>query len=612
VTTRWRIGLPLLAPAVILVFGLVAYPIVYDVSVALTDTRGFAGFSNFGALINEAEFWRAARNSLIYTVLTASVRLLLGVSMALALWRMRRGRVVVFLALFVAWIFPATLSAFAFYWLLSPPFHTFYTLTLLQLRWALAGLVGEDIWQVASVALHDVWRSSAFVAIFLLAGLNSLSTDQLDYARLECKSSWRRFWLVIVPMMRRFLVLSLLLSVVMSFIDYTGTYIEMGGRVTWPLIGTLAYQESFLNGHISLGSAMTLIQLPVWMVVLWIGFRLFERKVDMPPAPEPISTAAAWSRRAWAPVPQADQLTQWGEALHSEIDRFFDPELRSPTPGRKRRIWRRHHLRPLTSAASGLAISAFAIFPVWWIFLQAVRPISEDRLGNPFWTWAPTLDGFTSALHGRLVGVWLLNTFIVLGFGIAITLVVSALAGYALGRLRVPAARWIARALFATYFLPFPMLLIPVYQIFQRLGLDNTLLAVILLNQTLTIPFATWLCFSYFDALPADVEEHARLDASNWAVLRRIVLPMSWPVLIASGVFAAGIMASDVVYAGLLLVHDNVKTVAVGLGLIGISLDEFDTISGGIGMAAAPLVLVCAAFAPAYVRGLSAAMVEGA
>jgi multiple sugar transport system permease protein len=253
----------------------------------------------------------------------------------------------------------------------------------------------------------------------------------------------------------------------------------------------------------------------------------------------------------------------------------------------------------------------FALFPIWWIFVQAVRPSSEDWRGNPFWSWTPTLDGFSEALHGRLVGVWLLNTLVMLVLGISLTLVSSGLAGYALGRLRVPGGRWIARLLFATYFLPYPMLLVPVYQIFVWLHLDNTLLAVILLNQTLSIPFATWLCFSYFESLPADIEEHARLDGSGWDVLRHIILPMSWPVLIAAGIFAAGLMASDTIYAGLLLVHDDTKTIAVGLGLVGISLDEFNTISGGIGMAATPLVLACAAFAPAYVRGLSAAMVEG-
>jgi multiple sugar transport system permease protein len=260
--------------------------------------------------------------------------------------------------------------------------------------------------------------------------------------------------------------------------------------------------------------------------------------------------------------------------------------------------------------AAILAI-VYAIFPIWWIFLQAIRPSSEDRIGNPFWTWAPTLAGFESVIEGRLVGVWLLNTAIILVVGVSLTLIASVLAGYALGRLRVPGGRWIARLLFASYFLPQPLVLVPIYQVFLVMGLDNTLAAVILLNQTLTIPFATWLCFTYFDGLPADVEEHAALDGSRLDVFRHIVLPMSWPVIIAAGIFSVGVMASDFVYAGLLLVHNDVKTIAVGLGLIGISLDEFDSISGGIGMAAAPLIIICAALAPAYVRGLSAAMVEG-
>jgi ABC-type sugar transport system permease subunit len=102
-----------------------------------------------------------------------------------------------------------------------------------------------------------------------------------------------------------------------------------------------------------------------------------------------------------------------------------------------------------------------------------------------------------------------------------------------------------------------------------------------------------------FDGLPMDVEEHAALDGSRVDVFRHIVLPMSWPVIIAAGIFSVGVMASDFVYAGLLLVHNDVKTIAVGLGLIGISLDEFDSISGGIGMAAAPLIVICAALAPA-------------
>jgi multiple sugar transport system permease protein len=596
---EWRrcerlLGFVLLAPGCLLIFGLVVYPFAYDIGFALSDSSlsspgMFVGLSNFAVLLASSEFWTAARNSLIYTLLTSSLRLALGVGMALAVWQLRRARPVVFLSLFLAWVFPAALTAVAFYWLLSPPFHTFYTMDLLRLRWALASLVGEDVWGVVAIALHDVWRSSAFLAIFLLAGFNSIPSEQLDYATLECNSLWRRFWFVILPAARRFLVLALLLSLVLSFIDYTSMYVQTGGRITWPLIGTLAYRMSFFDGQAALGSAVTLLQLPVWCVVLWLGFRLFERE---PPPPKIRELASGWRGPA-----------DWGRSVLGHTPSTLSSP---PLAG----SWEKR-VRTLGYGVLCLAIVVFAAFPIWWVFVQAVKPISEDPMGNPFWTWAPTLDGFDEVLHGRLVGQWLLNTGILLFVGITLTLATSTLAGYALARLHVPASRWIARLLLASYFLPQSLVLIPIYQLFLWLRLDGTLASVILLDQTLTIPFATWLLFTYFAGLPSDIEEHASLDGSRWTVFRHIVLPMSWPVLIAAGIFAAGVMAGDFVYGGLLLVHDQVKTIAVGLGLIGLSLDEFDSVTAGIGAAAAPLVIACAALAPAYVRGLAAAMIEG-
>jgi len=92
----------------------------------------------------------------------------------------------------------------------------------------------------------------------------------------------------------------------------------------------------------------------------------------------------------------------------------------------------------------------------------------------------------------------------------------------------------------------------------------------------------------------------------------RLTLLMSWPVVVAAGVFSVGMMASDLLYAGTFLVHHNQQTATIGLGVISFDLDEFNTVTGGIGVAALPLVLICLLFAPSYVRGLTMAMEEGA
>ncbi len=593
--TRERLlAAALLAPACFLVFGMIAYPVVYDVALSLSDAHDFgapgrlAGLSNFAALLTNRPFWEAAANSAIYTATTSTLRLGLGVGIALVLWQLRRARLAVFLGLFVTWVFPAALSAFAFYWMFSPPFHTFYTLALLKLRFALAGLIGQDLWHVGIIAFHDVWRSSAFIAIFMLAGFNSLPTDPLEYAALECRSAWQRFWYVALPMLRKFVILAMILSLVISFLDYSNIYIQTGGRIIWPLVGTFAYRTWIWEGDSGLGAAITLAQLPAWFLLLWIGFRLFEREPRRPAV-----------REVDLPPPRLRSLGATPQPLARHASGAAGP------PWRKlwHRAWR-------TGAA--LLIALFALFPFWWMIQLAIRPVVEDRYGNPFWTWHPTFVAVTEAFEGRNIWIWMRNTALVMVFGVALTLAVSLLAGYALGRLRFRGRRWIARLIFASYFLPQPMVLVPIYQVFLFLNLDNTLAAVVLISQTLTIPFATWLFFTYFDGLPAEIEEHASLEGSRWQVFLRIVLPMSWPVIIAAGIFAAGVLMSDFLYAGLLLVHNDVKTLAVGLGMIGISLDEFNSISGAIGLAAAPLVIACALFAPAYVRGLSAAMVEGA
>jgi ABC-type glycerol-3-phosphate transport system permease component len=232
--------------------------------------------------------------------------------------------------------------------------------------------------------------------------------------------------------------------------------------------------------------------------------------------------------------------------------------------------------------------------------------------GNPFWARHPSLQGFTEPLGDRAFWTWMGNTAIVFGAALILALVASLLAGYSLARLRVPGRRWIARLLLASYFVPQTAILVPVYQFFIWLRIDDSFLAVILLYQTLTIPFCTWLFYSQFETLASDTEEAALLDGSRMQAFVRMTARMSWPVIVAAGVFCVGMMASDLLYAGTFLIHHNQQTVTVGLAIVSLDLGEFSQVTGGIGVAALPLVLICLLFAPSYVRGLTMAMDEGA
>lgn len=585
-------GYLLCLPALAAVLGLLAWPVAFDVGISLTNAADFQasgdfiGLANFAAIAADPGFWEAARNTLVLVGLTAVLQLTVGVLTGLLLWWRFIGRRLVFVAVFIPWAFPSSFSAFAWYWLMTPPFVSFYTHQALQVRFWLESLFGGGAWAVLSIALMSIWRGSSIIAIFALAGFNAIPEELLDYGRLEARSAWRFFWSVMVPLNRRFLLLGALVAVVISYLDFVSIYLETGGRVTFPLIGTQAYMEGIFGGRVGYAAALTVTQLPIAILLAWFGLRWVERspRISVP--------------EGAAPVLRVDFVTP----------------ARAAAP---RRSWRgRYRLRRRLLLAAGVlaavGVFAFHVFPLYYTGVQAVRPPNEFARGQIFWAYHPQFDNVVDALGKPVFWQWAGNTLVVFAVVLVVSLVASLMAGYALARLQLPFASWLARAMFCAYFVPQMAVMIPIYQVYGHTSLDNTLAGIILLYLTLTIPFATWLCYAYFQGLDSEVEEHAWLDAGRWQAFRHVVLPMSWPVIIAAGLFAIGMMGSDVIYASSFTLTNDSKTLVAGLGITAIELDEWANVNASILAAALPIVLVCAGLGRYFVEGLRAALVEGA
>jgi len=257
-------------------------------------------------------------------------------------------------------------------------------------------------------------------------------------------------------------------------------------------------------------------------------------------------------------------------------------------------------------------VLAFHLFPVYYTAVQAVRPLSEFRLGQIFWAYHPDLRGIDDAVHNPVLWRWSLNTLLVFGIALLVGLVVSLLAGYGLARVDPPGARWLARLMFACYFVPQLAVILPLFQVYNAVGLDNTLLGIILIYLMLVVPFATWLFYSFFLGLDREIEEHAWLDGSRLQAFMRVVLPMSWPVVIAAALFGIGMMGSDILYAGLFSLTNDTRTLPAGLGITAIDLDEWANVNAAILLSSLPIILGCAALGRYYVQGLRAALLEGA
>jgi len=276
----------LLSPAVLLLLGVLAYPVAWEAWISLTNLSTlkdgpteFVALENYHRLLADAEFWRAAAVTVMYGAVTSVAKLVIGVGLALLLARPFPGRALVFLAVFLPWAYPASVSVIGWYWILNPPVITSYSVYVGTLKYAVDHMFGSGAWAFLSVALFNIWRGSSFIGIFLLAGINAIPPELFECAVLESNSIWRRFRFVTLPLLKPFLALAVFLSLTTAFADLANVWLLTGGRIIFPVIGTLAYWLAISSGQFGPAAALSLVLVPLLVAVLFILFRMFDPPV---------------------------------------------------------------------------------------------------------------------------------------------------------------------------------------------------------------------------------------------------------------------------------------------------------------------------------------------
>ncbi len=278
-----RLAYLLLSPTLLLLLLVLAYPLGWEVWTSLTDFSPlndgpptFVGLANYRHLLATEEFWRAATVTVVYAAVTSVVKLILGIGFALLLARPFRGRALVFLAIFLPWAYPASVSVIGWYWTLSPPIPTAYSVFMGTMKYAVDGAFGSGAWAFLSVTLFNVWRGSSFIGVFLLAGINAIPSELFECALLESKSRWRRFRLVTVPLLLPFIALAVFLSLTTAFADLANVWMLTAGRIAFPVVGTQAYWLAIKAGQFGPAAALSLMLVPVLLTALLVLFRMFD------------------------------------------------------------------------------------------------------------------------------------------------------------------------------------------------------------------------------------------------------------------------------------------------------------------------------------------------
>jgi multiple sugar transport system permease protein len=263
---------------------------------------------------------------------------------------------------------------------------------------------------------------------------------------------------------------------------------------------------------------------------------------------------------------------------------------------------------------AGIIVAMNGFFPAVWILFTSLKTETE-LMGYPitYLPQAPTLANYVQAFTEQPLLRFLWNSFVVASLSTLLCVLVSALAAYALTRLRVPRSNLIMAALMAVAMFPLISLMVPLFKMMRELGLLNTYLALILPYAVLSMPVCTLVLASFFQDIEPDLEAAAMIDGcSRMGALFRVVVPLSAP-----GVFTAAILAfvnawDEFLLALTMMNRLNMRTLSVGITLYqGEFAFPWPLISAALIVAIVPISILIAVFQERVVGGLTAGGVKG-
>ncbi|MEV4075663.1 carbohydrate ABC transporter permease [Nonomuraea fuscirosea] len=254
-------------------------------------------------------------------------------------------------------------------------------------------------------------------------------------------------------------------------------------------------------------------------------------------------------------------------------------------------------------------------FPFLYMVMLSVRDIQELILDpGSFWPSAFTLDTYVNVLTKQGFLTFLRNSAIVAVASVAVTLLISIPGAYAVARLRFFGRRQVHFLFLAVYLFPAIVLAIPLFVLFTMIGLRGSLIGLILVYIAQTVPVTVYMLRNYFETVPRSVEEAAAIDGcTRLSTIWRVVLPLSKPALMATGLYAFMIAWNEFLFALLFLVESRESwTVSLGLSQLAGSIEIPTTVlMAGSVVLTLPIVIVFFAGERLLTEGLTAGAEKG-
>jgi len=638
----WRLAAVFMGPTVLLIAGLILFPIVSSIVTSTTERHGaetvFVGLDNYTALVHDAVFHKGVLNSFVFTAYAEIFKVTLGLIAALMLHHMRRGKAIVAGVILLPWVVPTVVTAFTWRSLFDPIFGSVNTLlTESGIGPVLAAIGLVDSWPaewlsnpelaMPAVILVNVWKGIPFFTVTFLAGLKAIDHGLHEAAMVDGASPWQRFVHVTLPGLRYVMIVTTLLSSIWTFNNFDLIWLMTQGGpgdATAPYV-MVAYSKAIQQLQLGAGAAVTLVMVPIVGILVLVLVRMMRRS-DLPGTGDlgrGRLTPAQRKAMPWVAVAVAMLLVVWSSPhiawkaalvlgvcvlLAAAVGRIV-----STLAARGRR--RASGL--VNGVGSGVALVGLLLFvlaPLYWMTVTAFKSDSQIVMRtSDLWPIPWSTEQFTNLFTGRAFGTWYINTVLVAGASTVIALICAALAGYALARLKFRGSETFTVTILLTYVMPGALLFIPLYQLMSGIQLNDSLWSLVITYPTFTLPFATWLLVGYFKSIPADLEEAALVDGcTRFGAFVRIVLPLAKPGLLAVALFTLTNAWNEFLFAFVFITRNDYMTLPVGMQ----SMIFGDVVPQGQLAAASllisiPVVLMYAFGQRFLTEGLTAGAVKG-
>jgi multiple sugar transport system permease protein len=272
-----RLAFWLVSPAVILMLAVTAYPIGYAVwlslqryNLAAPDDTKFIWLANYQTILTDRYWWTAFVVTLAITIVSVAIEFVLGMTLALVMHRTIFGKGAVRTAILIPYGIVTVAASYSWYYAWTP--GTGYLANLLP---AGSAPLTEQLPSLAIVVLAEVWKTTPFMALLLLAGLALVPQDLLNAAQVDGAGAWKRLIKVILPLIKPAILVALLFRTLDAFRIFDNIYVLTGGANETGSVSILGYDNLFKAFNLGLGSAISVLVFLCVGVIAFIYIKVF-------------------------------------------------------------------------------------------------------------------------------------------------------------------------------------------------------------------------------------------------------------------------------------------------------------------------------------------------